>query len=235
MKLITKATLTTLVALTVSQSAYAGLSANVGMTTDYRYRGISQNDKAIAIQGGFDYEDDGFYVGIWGSSVDFQVQTLDDATAEVDVYAGFTGSIGDSEIDYSVGFLHYSYPNSDSSLNYNFTEITASLSYDIFALNYGHTSDYFAGSGSADYINVSADFALSEAISLGVAIGHQTVDDNAAWGTPDWTDYKIGLSGTVAELDLEVAYIGTDLDQAECFGGSDWCDGTIVLTVSKSM
>ena len=61
------------------------------MTTDYRFRGISQNDEDFAIQGGFDYaHDSGFYAGLWASNVDFQIQTVDDASAELDIYAGST-------------------------------------------------------------------------------------------------------------------------------------------------
>ena len=35
-------------------------------------------------------------------------------------------------------------------------------------------------------------------------------------------------------LDWSVAYIDTDLNESECFGGSDLCDATAVGTVSKS-
>ena len=46
------------------------LSFNVGATTDYRYRGISQSRLQPAVQGGIDYADkSGFYVGAWGSTI----------------------------------------------------------------------------------------------------------------------------------------------------------------------
>ena len=44
-----------------------GLSANVGMVTDYRFRGISQTDESFAIQGGFDYAHDS---GFWWCDAD---------------------------------------------------------------------------------------------------------------------------------------------------------------------
>ena len=48
------------------------ISGNVALTSDYRFRGISQSDTSAAIQGGFDAEfSPGFYIGTWGSSVDF--------------------------------------------------------------------------------------------------------------------------------------------------------------------
>ena len=53
------------------------ISGNVALTSDYRFRGISQSDEDFAVQGGFDAEfGPGFYVGIWGSSVDFDTLGL---------------------------------------------------------------------------------------------------------------------------------------------------------------
>jgi len=213
----------------------SGFSANVAMTTDYRFRGISQNDETFAIQGGFDYaHDSGFYAGVWGSNVDFQIQTVDDATAELDLYAGFGGEFSDYGIGYDVGVLHYEYPNADGSLNYDFTEVYGSLSYKWFTVSYAHTGDYFGGSGDADYLNLAADFEFEDDWSAGASIGHQSVEENATWGTPDWNDYKAYVGKSYKGFDFEVALVDTDLSDRECFGGSDWCDSTVTFTVSKT-
>ena len=213
----------------------ADLSANVAMVNDYRFRGISQNDQSFALQGGFDYaSENGFYAGIWSSSVDFQIQTVDDASTELDIYAGWGGEFGKSGVSWDLGFLHYNYPAADSSLNYNFTEINGTLSYEWLTIFYAHTSDYFAASGTADYINIAADFELDGGWSIGASLGHQTVDDNAAWGTPNWNDYKVFVGKSFGGIDFELAFIDTDLSSSECFGGSDWCDSTVTLAVSKS-
>src|SRR5438445_3066721 len=73
-----------LAALAVSGAAFAqtqpapapapepasSLSYNVGVVTDYRYRGISQSARAPALQGGVDYADkSGWYVGTWASTI----------------------------------------------------------------------------------------------------------------------------------------------------------------------
>ena len=240
MNKFTKPVLASAVALAVSAPVtlpvVADVSANVALTSDYRFRGISQNDKTIAIQGGFDFEDDsGFYAGVWASSVDFQIQTLDDATAEVDIYAGYGGDLGDSGFAYDVNILHFAYPNSDDALSYDFTEITVGVSYENYGFTVSSTSDYFAGSGDATYYNFTADFEINDTCSFGAAIGKQSVEDNLAWGTPDWMDYKLAVSGSLSSVDVEFAFIDTDLSEAECFGGSDWCDGTFVFTLSKSL
>lgn len=47
-------------------------SANVALTSNYMFRGVSQTDNGPAIQGGFDYEYTpfGLYAGVWASNVD---------------------------------------------------------------------------------------------------------------------------------------------------------------------
>ena len=53
--------------LATSGVATAGeIEANVALSTDYIFRGISQTDNDPAISGGFDYSfDSGFYAGVW--------------------------------------------------------------------------------------------------------------------------------------------------------------------------
>ena len=46
------------------------VTSNVGIVSDYVFRGITQNMSAPAIQGGFDYaHSSGLYAGVWGSNV----------------------------------------------------------------------------------------------------------------------------------------------------------------------
>ncbi len=93
-------------------------SANIAVTTDYTFRGISQSSADAAIQGGFDWASDLFYVGTWGSTVDFNddldnpftgEQISDGSSTEIDFYFGYTPSFGDLGLDF--GFTYYLYPN----------------------------------------------------------------------------------------------------------------------------
>ena len=77
------------------------VSANVALTTDYRFRGISQTDEKPAIQGGFDVAlDNGIYIGTWGSNVDFA------NSLELDYYIGFANDINE-DWSYDVGYIYY--------------------------------------------------------------------------------------------------------------------------------
>ena len=70
-------------------AAQAQVTGNLGLTSDYRFRGISQSQNAPAVQGGIDYaHSSGLYVGNWNSSVSSQVYT-NGSGVESDLYAGW--------------------------------------------------------------------------------------------------------------------------------------------------
>ncbi|GLX87418.1 hypothetical protein tloyanaT_36710 [Thalassotalea loyana] len=203
--------LTTVIAssalVSTQASAVEGLSANVGLTSNYLWRGVSQTDDGAAISGGIDYaSDSGFYVGTWASNVDFG----DDASYELDFYAGFGGEFGDG-IGYDVGYIYYAYPDSaevDSSNEYDFGEIYGSLSYGAFSVtaNYGlHAQDAGEVFEDALYISADAAFEVAEGLELGLHIGNYSFDLD---GAEDYTDYGISLS----KAGFTLAVSDTDLD-----------------------
>lgn len=223
----------------MSGIAAAEISGNVAFTSDYRFRGISQTNEDFAVQGGFDYaHDSGFYAGTWASVVD----NFFGANSEVDLYAGFGGSLSDN-LSFDINALYFYYPGATTAggtPEINFFEITPGLSFEAdgfsgsFSVSY--SPDYFGESDASFYYNLGLDIPLTDAVALGLHAGYQTVDDNAAWGTPDYTDWSVSLSKSMGGLDWSIAYVGTDLDGAECFGGpDDLCAATAVLTVGRSM
>ncbi len=214
----------------------AEISANVGFVTEYSFRGIAQSDENIAVQGGFDIEhDSGLYVGVWGSNVDFN--DGDEANVEVDVYGGYSGSV--SGVDYDIGAIYYAYPGADSSLDYDFYEVAFSLGYDfeVFsasaAVNY--SPNYFADSDGAQYYALGIDVPLPADFTLSGHAGYQNIDDNAAFGVPDYTDWSVGLSYTLEGFDLSLQYVDTDLGEpgrpGEC---ADGCNSRIIFGISRS-
>ena len=89
------------------------IAYNVGVATDYRYRGISQSQKEFAVSAGADYTNNvnGFYAGTWISSIKW-IKTATyggNAAAEWDIYGGKRGEIGGG-FTYDVGGLYYYYP-----------------------------------------------------------------------------------------------------------------------------
>lgn len=224
-------------------SSASGFSANVGMVSDYRFRGMSQNDETIAIQGGFDYaHDSGFYAGTWASSLDWQdgAAGSDDTTIEVDLYAGFGGDIGASDFGYDVGVLRYLYPNAASGTDYDTTEVYGSLSYSYFTASLAYSPELnFLGADNSTYFNLAGDYEFDNGVGIGASWGTFDIDEKRGQADLDYDDWKIYVAYTTPEkfggFDLELAYVDTDEDGAcKNSAGPFQCDSTAVFSISKS-
>ena len=87
-------------------------SANVALTTEYVFRGISQTKEGPAVQGGYDLTCGIFYAGVWASNLDWGGDATGNSLAniEIDWYAGIKPVTG--HITWDLGVIYYSYPNS---------------------------------------------------------------------------------------------------------------------------
>jgi uncharacterized protein (TIGR02001 family) len=102
------------------------ITANVTVTNDYRYRGMTQSNFKPAIQGGFDYaHESGFYIGNWNSSISWISDGYPPSTGtntvsaplEMDFYAGFKKEIIGAGFASDVGVLQYYYPTNNMPRN----------------------------------------------------------------------------------------------------------------------
>ena len=90
------------------------LTANVGLFSEYIFRGISQTAGKPAVQGGFDWgHSSGFYLGTWASNIswleDFGAYTR--SSLEWDFYGGYKGNFpGSDDWTYDLGTIYYYYP-----------------------------------------------------------------------------------------------------------------------------
>lgn len=220
------------------------LSANVAITTDYIFRGISQTDESAAIQGGFDGSYSltpvDLYAGVWASNVDFN--DGDEAQTEFDLYGGFTGTLPLGQgVTWDAGILYYLYPGASSELNYEFIEGYAGLGYTFseaalapeVGVKVYYTGDYFAGSGEGIYVNGSGNLSLPYDLGLGLHVGYQSIDDREAFGAPSYWDWSVTVSKEVLGVNLALGYVDTSLNKDECFGGSSLCEARAVFTASK--
>lgn len=153
--------------LGLSSVAQAELSANIGATSNYVWRGVTQTSDDAAISGGIDYaHESGVYVGTW-------ISTLGNGGGEeIDFYAGFGGEAGD--IGYDIGVIYYAYP---SGQDLDFTEIYGSLSFGPATAGIAYTIDTEAG-GDDDhvYYYLSAGHDLDDGWSIGATVGHYDMD-----------------------------------------------------------
>ncbi len=208
-------------------------SANIAFTSDYVFRGKTQTDENIAVQGGFDLNhESGFYLGTWGSNVNFlednSIIPEDRANIEIDVYAGFNGNLT-NELNYDVKISHYMYPGANSDFDYDMTELNLALSYTMpqgteLGLAYDFSPD-FAGLDAGHNYMLSVNQELPNNLGVGGYIGQQTIDKGE-----DYFYYGVSLSFAVIDLDASISYSNTDLDYAEDLGA----DGRVAFTLSKS-
>jgi uncharacterized protein (TIGR02001 family) len=217
-------------------------SANVALTSEYLFRGLSQTDDAPAIQGGFDYEIQvggpvALYLGTWASNVDFnEPGAVDGATVEIDLYGGLKGKVGRSGFSWEAGLVYYSYPGAASGLDYDYWEVQGQVWYDFGVLvafgGLNYSTENFGDSGEAVYLKVGADFPIKsiKGLSLSGYIAQQYVEDNAAFGTEDYIEYNMGVTYNLAGLfDVSVNYSDTDISP-----DTEGKDEAIIVTVGRT-
>ena len=223
--------------------AWGPWTAGVALTSDYRFRGISQSDRDAAIQGWVQYDHaSGFFGNIWASSIDFQDQATYDSNVEVDLTAGYNHSFSDTTSGTIKG-VYYWYPDADAPAgfpDYDYFELIGSLSHDFGKASVSGeiawSPDYFAETGDAVALTggvsvpIMDQFAFFDGgLKASGHAGYQWVDEAA-----DYFYYDIGATATWGLFDVDVRWVDTDVDRPTC-GFTDNCEGGIVLSVTANL
>ena len=228
-----------LAAAPAASQAQDSLSFNLSLTSDYRYRGISQSRLKPAIAGGVDYSlASGLYVGAWLSSIKWIKDARGRARVEVDLYGGYKGEI-QKGLGYDVGVLTYQYPRHRLSPSPNTTELYGALSFGPATLKYSHSvSDLFgfADSKNSGYIDLSASFDLG-GIAVAPHVGYQKVKGNR---DASYVDYSLTASKDFDGLLVSGAVVYADVKKIGGVpayvspAGKNLGKAGVVLTVKKT-
>jgi len=234
-------------------------TGNISLTTNYKYRGQDQGSLTPtkwlrpAVQGGFDWTKDGFYVGNWNSSIGWLKDVQKGSSVEIDLYGGYRGEIV-KDVGYDVGVLRYQYVGSAIA---NTTELYGSVSYGPASLKYSHTvsSDYFGTGGgvykgrNTGYLDLSANFPVIDALTINLHAGYtrfaSELRDNVL-GTngnklPNYYDYKLGatydLSKVSSGLSIAGAYVGASKKESFNFSsdGQSVNKARFIVTLTKTL
>ena len=237
-------------AQTAPAAAAPEVTYNVGVVSQYRYRGIAQTKGDPALQGGVDYANaNGFYLGAWGSTIkwikDAKVDGGKEAKGpvELDLYGGYKFEA--AGIAYDVGYLRYEYVGnsykdaSSANVNANTDEVYGAATYGPATLKYSYAlSDLFGTSNSkgSTYWDLSATFDLGNGYSLVPHVGRQMVKNASGYS---YNDIALTLNKDLGDgLTASVAAITTNGNSTNFKGlytsGYDTSKSTLVVGVKYS-
>jgi uncharacterized protein (TIGR02001 family) len=213
-------------------AAETTIAYNVGVVSQYRYRGLAQTRGLPALQGGVDYTNaNGFYLGTWGSTISW----IADASAsnksitysggtELDLYGGY--KFEKAGLNFDLGYLRYQYTGNDLDkkagsntqyANANTDEVYAAVTMGVYTMKYSYATSplfgYVSSSGSA-YTDFSANYDLGNGVTLTPHVGHQMVKGaNLTYSTGglSYTDYSVTFAKDLGNgLSATYAYITTN-------------------------
>jgi uncharacterized protein (TIGR02001 family) len=211
-------------------------SFNAAITTDYRYRGLSQTRAKPALQGGADvvHNPSGFYAGTWLSTIKWTEDLGGDGQIEWDIYGGKRGEIAPG-VSYDVGGLGYVYPSNGLNPSANTFEIYGQLGMGPGYIKYSHsTTNLFgtADSKGSGYLDAGANFDMGGGYTLNLHAGRQRVAHNSIYS---YTDYKVGVTKDLGFASLALALIGSNTDAyVSPVNGKNLGKNGAVLTLSKT-
>jgi len=189
------------------------LSGQIGVATDYRYRGHSQSGEDAVLQGGLTLElPKGFHAGVWASTIEEYGLGADGDGAQVEVDLSFGRAFTAGGLDWDVGALRYGYPDG-TDVDYWELSATAAHAWGAFTgtagIQYAPDQDNLGGDNS--YLFLQADYAPEHwPLRLTGTIGHE--DGVFADGKFDWS---LGAAKTFGPVTVNLAWSDADAPDAE--------------------
>ncbi|MBV9990051.1 MAG: hypothetical protein JOZ72_02055 [Alphaproteobacteria bacterium] len=216
------------------------VTATATVATDYRFRGVSQNDEKPMLQGELDVTGaDGWYAGAFGSGVD--PEDHEDTSVELVLYGGRRMEWRGLSFDLSANY--YAYPDhrpKPGSVRYSSLEFigSASRTWERFtATATAAWSPSYFGDGPAWYIAGTVSYRITDWLSASGTLGEQGSrgwNHTARSGYP-YAHWDAGLTATSGPVSLDARYGGASLNEDACLltqGGRTWCRPAFFASVS---
>lgn len=180
------------------------LSYNLGVASDYVFRGVSQTQENPQVFAGVDLSAGEFYAGTWASSVDFGDKT----DAEVDLYAGYKPTLGAATLD--LGVIYYGYVGAPKGADYGNVEFKAAASIPAGKGGVGaavfYSPDSFGAAKEAVYYELNGSYPIAAKWTVSGAVGRQTYE-----GSGDYATWNVGAAYALTDkLSLDLRYHDTD-------------------------
>lgn len=219
------------------------VAGSVGIVSDYRFRGVSQSDKELAVQGGVSVSHaSGFYVGTWGSNLSGW-GTFGGSNTELDIYGGYATEIS-SGVKLDVGVTWYMYPGGADTTDFaepyvklsgaaGPVNVLAGVAYapkqEALGRWYVSGASYATGTPDApgaksdnfyvwgDINTAMPDTPLTLKAHLGYSDGNSGLGPNGTSVAPtgSYLDWMLGADLAVGPVVLGVAYVDTDISKSQ--------------------
>jgi uncharacterized protein (TIGR02001 family) len=187
------------------------LAYNLGVVSDYRYRGISQTRLQPAVQGGADLTYGAWYAGVWASNIKWVKDIGGKANVELDLYGGYKYEVA-KDVTLDFGALSYQYPSNKLAPNANTTEVYLGIATGPVSAKYSRSVTNlfgFSDSKGSGYLEANLDYELLKGTNLVAHLGRQNVKKNVG---ASYTDYKLGVTYEALGGKFSASVIGTNED-----------------------
>jgi uncharacterized protein (TIGR02001 family) len=189
-----------------SAAAKPEWSADVGVVSDYRFRGIDLSRGRPAVQASLSIEDSsGFYGQVWTSTLGHGSHT------ELDFSGGYDAEISDQlSLDASANL--YTYPSGSDP---NYVELTGSASFTRGPASAKLELSYVPPQGRTHantYVSTEASYDIPKTpVSLSATLGYERgwFDEVEHGGKWDWT---VGAEVALKPAKLCLNYVGSNAD-----------------------
>lgn len=211
------------------------VSGSAAIASDYRFRGVSQSDKEMAVQGGITLtHEGGLYAGVWGSSL-AGWGTFGGANMELDLIGGYKLAVADNAV-LDVGLVWFMYPGGadDSDFAEPYIKLTGTTGPVTLAAGVAYAPKQYALANasaapnsrgqSEDNLYLWGDGALAiggtpltAKAHIGYSDGNPGLGPNGTSVAPTgrYWDWSLGMDATWRNLTLNISYVDTDIGKAE--------------------
>ncbi|MYM00105.1 hypothetical protein GR702_20315 [Novosphingobium sp. FGD1] len=216
-------------------SSAVTISGSATITTDYRFRGVSQSDEDMAVQGGLSISHaGGVYAGVWASNL-AGWGTFGGSNMELDLIGGYKAGLGANTV-LDVGLTWYMYPGGANDTDFaepyvklsgtsGPATLTAGVAYapKQYALaNVSNAPDsrgqkqdnlYIWGDGAF----VIAGTPLTAKAHFGHSDGNPGLGPNGTSVAPtgSYWDWSVGFDAAWRNLTFNISYTDTDITRSQ--------------------
>jgi uncharacterized protein (TIGR02001 family) len=220
------------------------LTGAIDVQSDYKFRGISQNDREPSPQGTLNLSGpEGFYIGTWASTVDFDPTNSGNPYVELDIYGGKHTDLWG--VDWNLEPYYYSYPGekygSGSKADYFELINQFSKAFGPVTLTgtWAWSPNLAFDGGTGNYLAGMASYTINDWLSVSGNVGHQWAQNAKYVGSSDYTYADIGFTATWKGFALDLRYSGTDLNGAQCaafyMATNHACAGNFIGTLTYNV